>query len=428
MKKGLKLFVSLLLVSVIFVGKVSASDLTSKITADDGLGGLTTFTKSYDATNDVNNLKVSLVVNEESINQILSQKPGVGGSLGTFYISISPNTGNVPVYKENFYYYYSDPKTVDEIKADLNARIDEDDKSNHETVWPIGVVIQYYDSTSSSWKSAAADGDGVTTCKQNLMSKLAISDENELKYGVNFRFIMYNNLDWWMVWSDKNPNTDTPTKVEYIKVSYEILFPIKSSNGTESVFHASLKDAIERGYDEITINKDIAIDENITLPSDKSLIISEDVTLTINEGATLTLEEGATLDGEGYIEKNGKLMIGNTEVFFINIIDSENGTVSVNSEVAPSGEEMTITVNPKNGYELKTLKVVDLSTGKEIKVTNGKFTMPSSDVEISATFAEKTEVLPPKTSDINLPLILGIIMLAVVGAALALRKRLAKVK
>lgn len=40
---------------------------------------------------------------------------------------------------------------------------------------------------------------------------------------------------------------------------------------------------------------------------------------------------------------------------------------------------------------------------------------------------EKAEVLPPKTSDINMPVLLGMIMLAVVGAAFALRKRLAKV-
>lgn len=41
--------------------------------------------------------------------------------------------------------------------------------------------------------------------------------------------------------------------------------------------------------------------------------------------------------------------------------------------------------------------------------------------------ANEAEVVPPKTSDINMPVIIGMIMLAVAGAAFALRKRLAKV-
>ena len=132
------------------------------------------------------------------------------------------------------------------------------------------------------------------------MNKLGITDSSELKYGENFRFFMYNNLDWWMVWSDKNPATATPTKVEYIKVSYEILFPIKSSNGKESVFHISLKDAIENGHDEITINKDLTIDEDLTIPEGKTLIIPEN--------GTLTIAEDVVIDGDGLVEKNGKII------------------------------------------------------------------------------------------------------------------------
>lgn len=417
MKKNLKLFAIMLVVSMFFIGSASASDLTSKITADDGLGGLTTFTNSYDAENDVNNLKVSLVVNEDSINKILNQKPGVGAQLSTFYIGISPNTGNVPVYKENYYYYHTDTKTIDQIKADVLGRIGEDDLSNTETVWPIGVGILYYDSASSKWVKSDTAGNGVTTCRQDLMDKLGLTDSSELKYGVNFRFFMYNNLDWWMVWSDKNPATETPTKVEYIKVSYEILFPIKSSNGKESVFHTSLKDAIENGHDEITINEDTRVTEDLTIPEGKTLIIPE--------GVTLYIADDVNIDGD--IQKNGTILLGNNELFFVNVLDTSNGTVTVTKNFALEGEEVSITVTPDKGYELKTLKVVDLSTGKEIEVKNNKFTMSNSDVEISATFVEKTETKNPKTSDINLPVMIGLILTALLGATFALRKRLSKV-
>ncbi|MGN1312075.1 MAG: hypothetical protein ACI4U4_03570 [Bacilli bacterium] len=419
MKKIFKLLTVMLVVFAVSISKVYATDLTDKITADDGLGGLTTFTKTYDATNDVNNLKVSLVVNEDSINKILDQKPGVGAQLSTFYIGISPNTGNVPVYKENYYYYHTDTKTIDQIKADVLARIGEDDLSNTETVWPIGVGILYYDSANSKWVKSDTAGNGVTTCRQDLMNKLGLTDSSQLKYGVNFRFFMYNNLDWWMVWSDKNPNTGTPTKVEFIKVSYEILFPIKSSNGTESVFHISLEDALENGHDEITINEDLVIDEDLTIPENKTLIINDGVTLTISEDASLTFEEGSVLDGNGLIEKNGKIFVGDKELFFVNILDSSNGKVSVSNDAFLAGEEVSITVTPDKGYELDKLQVLN-ADGSEIVVTNGKFII-NSDVEISSTFkkAEKN----PQTSDINLVLILGTIGLASAGTVISLKKR-----
>ena len=409
MKKIFKLLTVMLVVFAVSISKVYATDLTDKITADDGLGGISTFTKTYDAKNDVNNLKVSLVVNEDSINKILNQKPGVGAQLSTFYIGISPNTGNVPVYKENYYYYHTDTKTIDQIKADVLARIDEDDLSNTETVWPIGVGILYYDSSNSKWVKSDTAGDGVTTCRQDLMNKLGLNDSSELKYGVNFRFFMYNNLDWWMVWSDKNPATETPTKVEYIKVSYEILFPIKSSNGTESVFHTSLKDAIENGHDEITINEDLRVTEDLTIPEGKTLIIPE--------GVTLYIADDVNIDGD--VQKNGTILLGNNELFFVNVLDTSNGTVTVTKNLALEGEEITITVTPDKGYELDKLKVLN-TDGSEIVVTNGKFII-NSDVEISSTF-KKTEN-NPQTSDINLALILGIIGIASAGAVISLKKR-----
>lgn len=413
MKKIFKLLTVMLVVFAVSISKVYATDLTDKITADDGLGGISTFTKTYDAKNDVNNLKVSLVVNEDSINKILNQKPGVGAQLSTFYIGISPNTGNVPVYKENYYYYHTDTKTIDQIKADVLARIDEDDLSNTETVWPIGVGILYYDSANSKWVKSDTAGDGVTTCRQDLMNKLGLKDSSELKYGVNFRFFMYNNLDWWMVWSDKNPATETPTKVEYIKVSYEILFPIKSSNGTESVFHTSLKDAIENGHDEITINEDTRVTEDLTIPEGKTLIIPE--------GVTLYIADDVNIDGD--IQKNGTILLGNNELFFVNVLDTSNGTITVTKNLALEGEEVSITVTPDKGYELDKLKVLN-TDGSEIVVTNGKFII-NSDVEISSTF-KKTEN-NPQTSDINLALILGTIGIASAGALISLKKRNLKV-
>lgn len=70
--------------------------------------------------------------------------------------------------------------------------------------------------------------------------------------------------------------------------------------------------------------------------------------------------------------------------YTVTVSPTENGTVSADPTVARMGDEITLTVNPAEGYELKTLTVS--GEGGEVEVTNGSFTMPGSDVTVSATF------------------------------------------
>ena len=61
-----------------------------------------------------------------------------------------------------------------------------------------------------------------------------------------------------------------------------------------------------------------------------------------------------------------------------------NGTVTADS-TAKMGDTVTLTVTPDTGYELDTLTVTDASNNS-VPVTGNKFTMPNSDVTVSATF------------------------------------------
>ena len=61
-----------------------------------------------------------------------------------------------------------------------------------------------------------------------------------------------------------------------------------------------------------------------------------------------------------------------------------NGSVTV-SGTAKMGDTVSLTVTPGTGYELDTLTVKD-SENKNITVTNNSFTMPASDITVSATF------------------------------------------
>jgi hypothetical protein len=72
---------------------------------------------------------------------------------------------------------------------------------------------------------------------------------------------------------------------------------------------------------------------------------------------------------------------------------SENGSVS-GVKASPFGDTVILEVAPANGYELDTLTVTD-ADGTTIAVENNNFTMPASNVTVSATFKEvekKTDI------------------------------------
>lgn len=66
----------------------------------------------------------------------------------------------------------------------------------------------------------------------------------------------------------------------------------------------------------------------------------------------------------------------------------ENGTVSANPTSAAEGATVTLTATPSTGYEFGSWSVTDASSNA-ISVTDNKFTMPASNVNVSATFTAK---------------------------------------
>lgn len=72
--------------------------------------------------------------------------------------------------------------------------------------------------------------------------------------------------------------------------------------------------------------------------------------------------------------------------YAINVVQPENGTVEVSSAFAATGEEVTITATPAEGYELAGISVTGVHEDLAVIVTDGKFNMPSDDVTVNATF------------------------------------------
>ena len=138
--------------------------------------------------------------------------------------------------------------------------------------------------------------------------------------------------------------------------------------------------------------------EHGTVTSNKQTAsIGETVTLTINPDSdyeldTLTVVDESsnpiTVTNNQFIMPASNVTVSATFIintYTISVGQTTNGSVTSNKQTASAGETVTLTINPDSGYELDTLTVVDESSNP-ITVTNNQFTMPESNVNVSATF------------------------------------------
>ena len=94
------------------------------------------------------------------------------------------------------------------------------------------------------------------------------------------------------------------------------------------------------------------------------------------------------LKGSGNADKP-LIVVDNTE-YTITVANVENGTVEASATAAKKGTEITLTITPAEGYLSDALTMKD-AEGNDVEVKDNKFTMPASDVIVSATFKEKEE-------------------------------------
>ena len=79
--------------------------------------------------------------------------------------------------------------------------------------------------------------------------------------------------------------------------------------------------------------------------------------------------------------------------YTVTVTTEGNGTASVSPDKAVAGAEITLSATPDKGYHLKEWQVGS-PTG--LVITNNKFTMPDSNVEVKAIFEEDA---PPAPTD-----------------------------
>lgn len=141
---------------------------------------------------------------------------------------------------------------------------------------------------------------------------------------------------------------------------------------------------------------------------------SSNSTSTIGDGVAsgtgaleVTIDASSLNLNTGYITASGAVRIWEVTVTYeddgpapeqptnynVNIDNNiSGGTISATPISAAEGTEITLTATPADGYQFDSWYVLDGDVN-EIKVTDNKFTMPASDVEVSAKFKE---IIVPK--------------------------------
>ncbi|MBR6079621.1 MAG: DUF285 domain-containing protein [Treponema sp.] len=148
-----------------------------------------------------------------------------------------------------------------------------------------------------------------------------------------------------------------------------------------SIFHnICIAQDIENGT--VSVDKESAAQgETITVTAepDEGYLLNS-IHVTDADGNEITVTENT------FTMPKAHVTVSATFGYEIKIAETiENGSVSTVKNYVKAGESVQIETVPLEGYELKSLTVTDAG-GNEIAVTEKTFTMPESDVSISAEF------------------------------------------
>ena len=222
--------------------------------------------------------------------------------------------------------------------------------------------------------------------------------ENVTINGGNGTAVMVNGAtDVSLIDSDLNPAEGAYANIEYGMGRDVTTIP---SMSIDNVSFDSVKPYVWADKDTTSRMKD---ELGNSLTNEELLAeVLDNITYTNDNGGRLEITVGFT-DGEvtsGSVESTYQPPYTGKYSYAINVADTDNGSVSVD-KYATEGEKVTLTVSPDKAYKLDELTVT--ANGKDVELTdNGDgtytFTMPSSNVKVSASFVEDEDYVEPDNS------------------------------
>ena len=228
---------------------------------------------------------------------------------------------------------------------------------------------------------------------KDFFDKNILTDDNFIKERIQ------NPTDGYLV-KDGKLDIGLRSSINLLSASAKI--------GTNDISNNIVKDSTTNtiGLDGINLKKGESLEFSYTIdlkegtdfgknyPINKS-DIDKGVKFTNNGKENLISSTNPKSNGELYTKKIKETPpLPNTYNITINKIGNGNVFASKSTNIKEN-EEITLTVTPDTGYKLKDLKVINLDTNEEIKLSSGnKFKMPASNVKVNAIFEE--DVVAPQ--------------------------------
>ncbi|WP_440449541.1 InlB B-repeat-containing protein [Ruminococcus intestinalis] len=244
--------------------------------------------------------------------------------------------------------------------------------TEYQLTWKKGEPMKYTVSSTGTGKVT------FTVISKNGNNYLTVTEGDQpitvTPYYVAGENSLVNGKEWTPEQAEDKMSYDETTKI------YSITYDKKAA-GTYK-FKIIEGSSTWRGYNDF--NTVTCTDENCTVSDVDGNNHNIQITTKVESNITITLDSTGkklTISAEPTTQKYTVAVDKNIK----------NGTVTPSKTSLAAGETFTVTATPDNGYELDTVTVKDASD-KVIKPnTNGSYTMPASNVTVSATFKVKTD-------------------------------------
>lgn len=304
--------------------------------------------------------------------------------------------------------------------------------SNAATVSSDGTGILYFNMTAVSWwDTSGANGGNFAYfygSNGNAWSEKAVKYQDDIYY------VNIPKGDWTHVILTRNSVTSDPNFTAADKggnlwnqtgnielqsdKNYITSFSESSTNATFSTLTPT-PDSYSLSADKTTVGTDETVtltpsfdsklvslkSNSYTVKKDGSTASSSDYsisgdTITFNNAGTYTISDTITYNANGYSSITGNVTTndvtitvnqGTVVTYTIKTETAVNGTVTPSATSLAAGKTFTVEATPNEGYVLDTVTVKDASGNPITANTDGSYTMPSSNVTVSATFKEKTD-------------------------------------
>lgn len=305
--------------------------------------------------------------------------------------------------------------------------------SNAATVSSDGTGILYFNMTAVSWwDTSGANGGNFAYfygSNGNAWSEKAVKYQDDIYY------VNIPKGDWTHVILTRNSVTSDPNFTAADKggnlwnqtgnielqsdKNYITSFSESSTNATFSTLTPT-PDSYSLSADKTTVGTDETVtltpsfdsklvslkSNSYTVKKDGSTASSSDYsisgdTITFNNAGTYTISDNITYNANGYSSITGNVTTndvtitvnqGTVVTYTITTETPVNGTVTPSATSLAAGKTFTVEATPNEGYVLDTVTVKDASGNPITANTDGSYTMPSSNVTVSATFKVKTDV------------------------------------